>query len=143
MINEWRRKASNWAIAGVLLAMGGAFVQLLILLAVAVKGGATTGGEPFEIIPAFGGLALMGGLLHLWRRGNVYEQTAGKAMIVAGVFGVCLPPYLEFTGSLMDYERWLKSNMPKARFLYLYLAGFAVALLLGVRLALNGKLNAR
>ena len=129
--------------AGVLLAIGGAFVQWFILLAVAVKGGGTTGGDPQKIIPAFGGLALAGGLLRLWRRGNGYEQSGGKAMIVVGVFGVCLPLFLEFTGSLMNYERWLESNMPKARFLYLYLAGFAIALLLGLRFALHSRFNVR
>jgi peptidoglycan/LPS O-acetylase OafA/YrhL len=105
----------------------GSFLQILILLAVYKKGGGTTGGEPYEIVLPYALLFLLGMYAHVWRR-NDSNRILSCIVIITGLFGCVLPYWLERTGSLVQYERWLHNNQsPNAENLGFSLVLFACA----------------
>ena len=79
-------------------------LQVLILVAVFVKGGGTTGADP--VVPTFPFmiLVLITAAVSIWKRNSVPKVIYASALI-SGIFGSLLPYWLERTGALVNYER--------------------------------------
>ncbi len=108
----------------------GSLLQIIVLLAVYRKNGGTTGGEPYILIAPFALPLLLGLYTRIWRR-EFANRVLGSVVIIVGIFGCVLPYWLERTGSLVQYERWLRNNQsPNAENLVLCLLLFAGAELL-------------
>jgi hypothetical protein len=108
----------------------GSFLQIIVLLAMYRKNGGTTGGEPYILIVPFAPLLLLGLYTLVWRRGAA-NRILSFVVIIVGIFGCVLPYWLERTGSLVQYDRWLRNNQsPNAENLGLSLLLFAGAELL-------------
>jgi hypothetical protein len=105
----------------------GSLLQIMILLAVYKKDGGTTGGEPYILVIPFAALLFLG-LYARMRRKGVSSRVLSSVVIILGVFGCAFPYWLERTGSLVQYERWLRNNQsPNAENLGLCLLLFAGA----------------
>jgi len=110
-----------------LIAVAGTCVQITILIAVFQKHGGTTGAEPYTLLIPFGFILLLG-LYAYFRKPDFANRSLTKLAIVVGIFGCILPYWLERTGSLVQYERWLRNNQgPNAENLGLSLLLFAGA----------------
>jgi len=86
-------------------------LQTAILTAVYVKGGGTTGTDPVTPILPFMILVIAAVIASIWKRTSVRKVWYVSALI-SGIFGTVLPFWLEFTGSLVQYERAIFQGSP-------------------------------
>jgi hypothetical protein len=104
--------------------VAGSLLQIIVLLAVYEKGGGTSGADPYFLVIPFAVLLLLG-LYARSRRYNVSNYVLAAVVIVVGLFGCVLPFWLEQTGCLVQYDRWLRNNQfPNTENLLTYLLGF-------------------
>lgn len=82
-------------------------LQSLILIYVFVKGGGTTGSDPVTPLFPFAVLLVVAIYCLLFKSNNVNKSLSLVALISA-LFGLALPFWLEFTGSLLPYNRLLE-----------------------------------
>ncbi|MBK8465989.1 MAG: hypothetical protein IPL32_09170 [Chloracidobacterium sp.] len=99
-------KRNFWTIILVIGFVLSSAIQILILFAVYIKGGGTTGADPVTPILPFLMLALAATYVSIWQQFAVRKFLYVSALI-SGVFGSILPFWLEFSGSLVQYDRAL------------------------------------
>lgn len=112
--------------------LAGSGLQVAVLLTVYEKGGGTTGAEPFMIAVPFV-FSFILGLYARVRKRDTTTRILSSVVIVVSLFGCLLPYWLERTGSLVQYDRWLLNNQsPNTESPGLHLILFGGALLLAM-----------
>ena len=83
--------------------------QTFILVHIYNKNGGTTGGDPVTPIFPFA-ISLVISLFIFVKKYKTSSRTLNLAVITISVFGCVLPYWLERTGILVQYERWLQNE---------------------------------
>src|SRR5690348_3965786 len=93
-------------------ALGAVLLIAAIILYTIQNRSGHTGWEPFTSFVVFAPLAAAGGGLFLGRRRWPDVARASVAALVVGVTGMGLVVWLDQSNRLVQYERWLKRDMP-------------------------------
>ena len=102
--NLWSRILVGLGIIVVLL-------QAFILVYIYKKNGGTTGGDPVTPVFPFA-ISLVVSLFIFIKESKIFSRTLSLAVIILSMFGCLLPYWLERTGILVQYERWLQNESP-------------------------------
>lgn len=98
-----------WNIILIGLCIGDVLLQTFILIYVYRKNGGTTGGYPFALALPFA-VSLIVGLYILFTKQKTSSQNLNLAVVIINSFGFLLSYWLERTGILVQYERWLHNE---------------------------------
>lgn len=114
-------------------------LQTFILLYIYKKDGGTTGGDPVTPVIPFV-VSLIVSLFIFIRENKILSRSLNLAVITVSMFGCLLPYWLERTGILVQYERWLQNESPiNTENLGIRLLSFAGVELFAVVLILIGN----
>jgi len=130
--NFWNNILFGIGILGILF-------QSLILILVYKKNGGTTGGDLFTLALPFLVSLIIGVYVLVSKKENT-NRKLNFAAITVSIFGCFLPYWMEKTGILVQYERWLRNEQSvNTEDLGLRLLGFIGVELLVILAILFGK----
>ena len=121
-------------------------LQIFILVYIYEKNGGTTGGDPVTPVFPFA-VSLVISLFIFIRKSKIFTRTLSLTVIIVSIFGCLLPYWLERTGILVQYERWLQNestiNTENLGVRLLYFAGVelfvVIVILISKHQWFNGK----